>query len=146
MPRLVVALALLGAGCYNYAPVATPAPEPGTFVAATLTDSGSLALARYLGPLVTEVRGRYLGSNDQGLEIAVSSVLMGSSDERPWAGEHVTLPQAAVQSIQLRRFSKGKSVLLVGVGVTGVAATVAAFSLIGSGSSSVGTWLPPGRK
>ena len=146
MPRLVAALAFLAAGCYNYAPIATPVPEPGTFVAATLTDSGSIALARYLGPLVTQVRGRYLGSNEQGLEIAVSSVLMGSSDERPWAGEHVTLPQSAVQSIQLRRFSKGKSVLLVGVGVTGVAATVAAFNLVGSGTAGFGPWFPPGRK
>lgn len=139
-------LVLATVGCYNYAPVATPTPESGTMVAATLTDSGSLAMTRYLGPLVTEVRGRYLGSNDQGVEIAVSSVLLGRGDERVWAGEHVILPQAVVQSIQLRRFSKGKSVLLAGVGVAGVAATVAAFTLAGSGTAGFGPWRPPGRQ
>lgn len=144
--RFAIAVGCLTLGCYNYAPLGTPAPEPGTFIAATLTDSASLALTSYLGSGVTAVRGRFVGTGDDGMQIAVSSVVVGRGDELPWAGERVTLPAAAVRSIQLRQFSKGRSVLLAGVGVAGIAATVAAFSLTGTGSPSTGLWPPPGRQ
>ncbi len=142
----VIAIGTLTIGCYNYAPLATPTPAPGTFIAATLTDSASLAMTSYLGSGVTQVRGRYVGTSDAGIQIAVSSVVVGGGDELPWAREQVTLPPVAVRSIQLRSLATGRSVLLAGVGVAGVAATVAAFSLTGTGSPTVGTWLPPGHK
>ena len=136
----------LTVGCYDYAPLVTPTPEVGTSIAATLTDSGSLALAHSLGPMVTEVRGRYVGTSDAGIKIAVSSVLVGNGSERPWAGETVTLPGATVQSLELRRLSKGRSLLRAGIGVAGVAATAAAFNLIGTGTATTGTGIPPGHQ
>jgi hypothetical protein len=143
---IVLVAGCLTAGCYGYAPLVTPVPEPGTAIAATLTDSGSLALNRYLGPMVTEVRGRYVGSSEAGLQIAVSSVLFSGGAELDWAGETVTLPGGTVRSLQLRRLSMGRSALLAGLGVAGVAATVAAFDLIGTGTATSGTGLPPGHQ
>lgn len=145
-PGIVLIAGCLTAGCYDYAPLVTPAPEPGMSIAATLTDSGSLALTHYLGPMVTVVRGRYVGTSDAGMQIAVSSVLVGNGAELPWAGETVTLPGATVQSLQLRRLSKGRSLLLAGIGVAGVAATAAAFNLLGTGTATTGTGVPPGHQ
>ena len=131
---LLITAAYLTTACYNYQPLTTATPEPGTYMAAMLTDSGSQDLARYLGPNVSVVRGRYLGESDRGLLVSVSSVEMKQGDEHPWAGETVTLPANEIADLQVRRLAKGRSVLLVGVGVTGLVATTAAFALTGSGT------------
>src|ERR1041384_785519 len=56
----------VSAGCYNYNPLTTPTPQPGSYVAVTLTDSGSQELARFLGPNVFVGRGRHLGAGGGG--------------------------------------------------------------------------------
>jgi len=131
---IVIATACVTAACYDYNPLTTPSPEPGTYVAATLTDSGAEELARYLGPNVFVVRGRYLGDSDRGLLVSVSSVETKGGNELGWAGETVALPVNSIASLEVRRLAKGRSVLLAGVGVTGLVATTAAFELIGGGT------------
>jgi len=136
--RASIALAALclTAGCYNYSPLTTATPAPGSYVAITLTDVGSQELARYLGPNVFVVRGRYVGEKDQGVLVSVASVELVRGDEVPWAGEQVTLPTSAIAAVQVRQFAKGRSVLLAGVGITGLVATTAAFALNGGGTPS----------
>ncbi len=132
---IVIATACVTAACYNYNPLTTPSPEPGTYVAATLTDSGAEELARYLGPGVFVVRGRYLGDRDGGLLlVSVSSVELKRGEELGWAGETVALPLNTIASLEVRRLAKGRSALLAGVGLTGLVATSAAFTLIGGGT------------
>jgi len=131
---ILITAACLSAACYNYQPLTTAAPEPGTYVMAVLTDSGSQELARHLGPNVSVVRGRYLGNSDAGLLVSVSSVEMKRGDQVAWAGETVTLPASDIAEVQVRRLAKGRSVLLVGVGVGGLVATTAAFALTGGGT------------
>jgi len=129
---IVIATACVAAGCYNYNPLTTPSPEPQTYIAARLTDSGSVELARYLGPGVFVVRGRYLGDDDRGLLVSVSSVEMTRGDEVSWAGETVALPTSHIASLEVRRLAKGRSWLLAGLGLTGLVATTSAFTLNGS--------------
>ncbi len=135
---------VLLAACYTYAPLQTQ-PEPGVYVAVTLTDSGSETLTRYLGPNVMVVRGRYLATGDRGLLVSVSSVETQQGDELSWAGETVTLPAGCIASIEARRLAKGPSALLAGASVAGLVATVGAFSLLGGGSSG-GSGPPPTKK
>ncbi len=130
---VVLATACLAAGCYNYEPLSAPAPEPGTYVAATLTDSGTAELARYLGPNVFVVRGRYLGDSDRGMLVAVSAVETKRGEVLTWAGETVALPGHDLADLQVRKLAKGRSALLVGAGVTALVASTAAFALTGSG-------------
>jgi hypothetical protein len=132
----VLAAACLSAGCYNYSPLATPSPDPGIWVAVTLTDAGAVELAPYLGPNVFVVRGRYVGDAEQGVRIAVSSVELVRGDQVDWKGEQVTLPKIAIASVQVRQLSKRRSALLVGVGLTGLVATTAAFALNGGANSA----------
>ena len=143
---MLIAAACLTAGCYNYSPLAQPTPDQGAYVSITLSDAGTVDLARYLGPSVFVVRGRYVGADDHGLVLAVSSVELVRGDEIAWAGERVTLPNDRIASVQVRQLSKRRSVLLVGVGITGLVATTAAFGLIGGASSGSTVGGPPGKK
>lgn len=131
----LIGVLCLTAGCYNYNPLTTPSPEPGTHVAVTLTDPGSENLVRSLGPEAFILRGRYLGDSDQGMLFSVSSVETRRGIEQPWQGETVTVPADAVASMDVRRLAKGRSLLLAGLGVGGLVVTTVAFSLIGSGTS-----------
>ncbi len=130
---LIAAACLLG-GCYNYDPLITASPEPGTYVSLSLTDAGSQELARYLGPNVFIVRGRYLQHGDGGLLVSVASVELKLGNEVSWAGETVALPDSAISAIEVRQLARGRSALLLGAGVAGLVATSAAFSLTGGGT------------
>jgi len=78
-PRLCASPAarrhLLDAAATTTAPLTTPTRSRGAFLAVTLTDSGSVEMARSLGPDVMRVRGRYLSSDDSGLQLF---------RDRPW--------------------------------------------------------------
>src|SRR6266542_1012857 len=102
-----IATLCLAAGCYNYHPLAAPRPDAGSYVAATLTDAGSQDLARYLGPNVFVVRGRYLGGSDAGILVSVSSVELKRGQDVSWSGETITLPFVAVASLAVCRLLNG---------------------------------------
>jgi hypothetical protein len=131
---IVLVAACSAAGCYNYNPLTTPSPDTGSYLAVTLNDAGSARLARYLGPDVFLVRGRYVGQADSALLLSVSSVETKRGEEMSWQGETVTLPRDAIAALDVRRLAKGRSLLLAGVGAGGVIATTLAFNLLGSGT------------
>ena len=133
------------AGCYSYLPLASVDPEPGTSLAVTLTDPGVGELERYLGPDIIVLRGRYVRSDDQGLLLAVTATETRRGDWHPWAGEAVRIPTADVASVKVRHFAKGRTLLLAGVSVAGLAATTAAFALGGGGPGTAPTKPPPAQ-
>ena len=137
------AAGLLGllSGCYNYLPLTTPQPQPGTRVAADLTDSGTAVLARYLGPNVGSVDGRLLTFTGQDLGLSVLVVRNRNGIEHYWKGETVTLPRGDIATVRERKLSIGRSVLLFAAGVGGSVALMAAFGVINVGSSGSGN--PP---
>jgi len=131
----LIGVLCLTAGCYNYNPLTTPSPEVGTYVAVTLTDPGSEKLARSVGPNAFILRGRYLGDSEQGMFLSVSSVETKQGIAQPWEGETVAVPADAVAMMDVRKLSKGRSILLAGLGAGGLVVTTVAFSLIGSGTA-----------
>jgi hypothetical protein len=131
----VIGMLCFTAGCYNYNPLTTPSPEPGTYVAVTLTEQGSENLARSVGPNAFIVRGRYLGDGEQGMLLSVSSVEDKRGIAQSWQGETVTVPADAVASLDVRKLAKGRSILLASLSAGGVVVTTVAFSLLGGGSS-----------
>lgn len=141
-----VATVVFAAGCYNYNPLTAPSPEEGTYVAVTLTDAGTADLARALGPSVFVVHGRYVGGDADGMQLSVSSVELIRGDEIDWRGERVTVPNDDIASVHVRQLSKGRSVLLVGVGLTGFVATTVAFALNGGQNSGGASGPPPVKK
>src|SRR3989442_11006304 len=86
-PAILIGVLCLTTACYSYNPLTTPSPDPGVYVSVTLNDAGSVDLARYLGPSIFLVRGRYLGPSDQGgLLVSVSSVETKRGDGYSWQG------------------------------------------------------------
>src|SRR5258708_6547440 len=115
MDARLAALALLSslAGCYNYLPLTTADPQPGTRVSAQLSDSGSLALSRYLGPDVAAVEGRLVAVTDQDIGISVVTVRNRNGVEHYWKGEVVTLPRGDLAAVRQRKLAAGRSAFLV---------------------------------
>jgi hypothetical protein len=134
---IVVAVLGAGAGCYDYHPLTTPSPDPGCYLAATLTEAGSADLARYLGPDVFVVRGRYLGTGEGGVIVSVTAVELKRGTVESWAGETVVLPSEALASLDVRRLAKGRTALLAGVGAGGLVFTTLTFALLGSSNPIV---------
>src|SRR5204862_25594 len=83
-------LAWAAAGCYYYQPLATPDPTPGTYLSATITDTGADHLARAIGPDVLSVRGRGVRCDSGGLTLAVTG---GSLRHQPDLPRHAEHPQ-----------------------------------------------------
>jgi hypothetical protein len=145
MVRRMRAAALIGAyltaGCYSYLPITSVTPAPGTSVGVTLTDVGTAELEPYLGTNVFIVRGSFVRADEQGVFLSVATVETRLGDWHAWAGETVRIPTADVASMRVRRFARGRTLLLAAVGVAGIAATTAAFTLSGGGPAS--TPIPP---
>jgi len=125
----------LTADCYNYHPLATTSPAPGSYVAATLTDQGSTDLARYLGPNVFVVRGRYVGDGEAGILVSVSAVELKRGDDVSWAGETITLPPDAVASLEVRHLAKGRTLLLASAGAGSLVFTTLTVSLLANSTA-----------
>src|SRR5437762_13260877 len=126
---LAVALSPLLFGCHSYVPLTTATPLPGTYVAATLTESGSAQVSSQLGPDAGVVRGRLLDDGQEAMTLSVQSVGLRRGDELAWRGETVTLPHASIARVDLRRFAKGRSLLLLVVGATALVALASTFVL-----------------
>jgi len=123
----LVTVALLQVGCYNYLPLRRSGLVPSSYLAVTLTETGSEELARYLGPNPFVVRGRYLSATERGLAISVQSVESRRGDLAHWAGETVVVPGEFVRQVEQRAASPSKTVLLAGVAVAGFVIASQAF-------------------
>lgn len=141
---LLMGAAWLQVGCYNYLPLRRSALAPSSYLAITLTETGSDELGRYLGPDVLVVRGRYLGPTQRGLALSVEAVESRRGDISRWAGETVVVPGEFVRALEERQPSRSKTALLAGAAVFGF---VLAYETFGPGASggSPGGGPGPGR-
>jgi hypothetical protein len=130
---LLTAAVLMQMGCYNYRPLRRSSLVPSSYLAVTLTESGSEELAPYLGPNALVVRGRYLAATERGLALSVESVESRRGDILRWAGETVVVPGEFVRVVEERSLAGSKLVLLAGVAVASLVVTYEAF---GPGSSN----------
>jgi len=123
MRLLVLSAALLSCvGCYAYYPSPAGVPRPGVRVAAELSDSGTMSLARLVGPSVAAVEGQLIRSSDTEIELSVSTVRQHGGAEASWRGERITVSRDLLRGIQERRFSTGRTTLFTaGLIVGGIA-------------------------
>ena len=140
---LGMSFTLLQVGCYNYLPLARSHLVPSTYLAVTLTESGSEELAPYLGPSVLVVRGRFLSTTERGLALSVAAVENRRGNSFEWKGESVVIPGEFVRSVEERRVARSKTVLLAGASVAGFLITYAAFGPGASGTDPTGSGAGP---
>jgi len=116
-------LAWAAAGCYYYQPLATPDPTPGTYLSATITDTGADHLARTIGPDVRSVRGRVVRSDTGGLTLAVTGVSLHHGENITWKGEPVILNREYVIQLDQRRLAKGRTAFITGALIVALVTT-----------------------
>jgi hypothetical protein len=133
--RIAASFLIFIGGCYGYYPPSTPAPV-GKDVEVTLSDSGSFALARQIGPSAAAINGRFTSDSANALVLSVTGVRQRDGNEVDWKGERVSVPRPLVIRLEERRFSRGRTTLFVGGIVVGL--LVARQSFGGSGFSFLG--------
>lgn len=134
---------IFAGGCHGYYPATTPAPV-GRDVEVTLSDSGSFALARQVGPSTAAIDGRFASDSGNTIVLSVTGVRRRDGSEIDWKGEHVPVPRPLVVKVEERRFSRGRTTLFAGVIALGLIATHqalggAGFSFLGNGQSKQGS-------
>jgi hypothetical protein len=85
--------------CTTVRPLAGRPAESASRVRLSLTDSGSAALARYLGPDVVALSGRLAGDSAGGYMVRVSMVRTADGREHRWDGDPVRVPRPLVATV-----------------------------------------------
>jgi len=142
---LVGVVALLATqGCYAFRPLLGATPRVGERVRVELTPSGSMELARYLGPNVAVVEGDLSSiASDGTMMVAVDFVHMMNGVRQPWSGEGlVSIPAAYSSGLTQRTFLKSQSIF-AGTVLTVVLIGIAIIALRAGGAGGGGDGNPP---
>lgn len=142
LAALGVALLATAGGCYEYRPAAAGAVPMGRAVEVELTDSGSVVVARTVGPAVEAIAGTLVADSADELVLAVARVRRRDAGASPWGGERVRVPRPLVARVRTRQLSRTRSVLAGAAVAAGLLAARAAFA--GLGGSNAGRGQGPG--
>ena len=137
----VVALPVL-AGCHTYVPLASLQPAPGTNLSLVLNDEGRAETARQVGPYTMRVEGQLVEATPTDYVLSVREVVDIRGAHSRWTGETLPLPRTYVMSTYEKRFSRAKTLLLVGVVTAGFVALARSFKILGFGGPN-GAGNPP---
>lgn len=124
---------VVAAGCYSYRPLTTPDPQPGTPVALDLNDTGRVGVAESIGPGVLRVQGSVVRATETAYVVSIAEVLGLDRRTTKWAGETVGIQRSYVATSYERRFSKGRTITVVGMVLGGATAFVLTWNLLGLG-------------
>lgn len=139
LPRrrsFAILCAALTTGCYEYVSTPLTTSLVGRRVQLSLTDSGTVALARQVGPSVEAVEGDLLADSAGAYVIGVAVIRARSGAESDWRGERVAVPHSLVSSFAERKFSTSRTSFAGALMTVGVVAITTA--LRGGGDSSGG--------
>lgn|SRR5574341_248330 len=130
------------AGCYTYAPLIAPTPDPKQVLAFDLNDVGRAALVDHVGPETARVEGTLARLTDAEYEVNVRRVTTVRGRSYEWTGENVTLGRSYVREVKERRFSAPRTVVVAGSATLSFLAFVVSRGLgvLGGGDSDR---LPP---
>lgn len=110
--RHIALLVPLLAGCYTYRPVGSATPPNGHLVRLSLTDAGTANLAAELGPSVVAVDGRLMNDSGDAYLLAVSDSRKRNGIEMGWQGEQISISKSLISTIQERKFSRTRTMLV----------------------------------
>jgi hypothetical protein len=130
--RAAILSASLGVStaCYTSRPL-TGAPDPGALAVVTLNDRGRSELNEALGANAERVEGSVRSRTDSSLVLAVRSVEYFGGTTNTWKGEEVRVPVAGIRAVTERRFSKGRTYIVIGATVAAIVAFLVTRSVLG---------------
>jgi hypothetical protein len=115
---LAVSLPLL-TGCYTTRPVRSmPAPEQFVFI--SLTEAGTISLARSVGPHIATIHGRVLAVKGDTLDVALREMVTDEGEMFKLSGASVRLLPFQVKEMRRRQVSAVRTLTMVGLAGLGV--------------------------
>ena len=124
------AVATVNGACFTYVARAdASSPNPGQRVALQVSDQGRVDLAERLGPGVDRVEGTLVSLDSDQYVMSITKVQNVRRQSNYWAGERVPIRRANVARLEERKFSLGRTSLLVGSTAAAVAVLVASNAL-----------------
>ena len=128
-----VAIALLSNACYTYGATGLGnAMAPDTRITARLTTRAMVNHESQIGPDVEHVEGRIARTTADSVELHVLRTRNRAGDWTGWSGESVTFARDDFAEARERRFSRGRTILAVGV-LAAVTVAAVAVDLFGFG-------------
>lgn len=145
-PRNIAARRLIGVavtvvamfamtGCYAFTPSTNPLLPERTPVTVKLTLGGTVALEQTLGKGVNEVEGTVLRSTADTLVMAVENTYTTTRQKFVSSGTTTSIPRPYIEQVEVRTFSRKRTVLtVIGSVALGVLAAAAVGLATNSGS------------
>ena len=143
MTRLAPFVCLLGGiGCYAYIPATPGRPLTNQEIQLSLTDSGAVILAPFVGPSIATVDGRLVRDSADTYLLNVTQTARRDGTETEWRGERLVVPRSLVNTVSTRQVSRGRTLLFSAITTGALLAIAEAF--VGSGGATVPGGTPTG--
>lgn len=130
------------AGCYRQAPLEIQPPPPNTRVAATLTDSGVVAMSNALGAGPLKVEGLISSATDSDWTLQMLRVEHRDGRAVTWNREAVRIPRTLLTDPRVVTLDKKRSWLAGGGIVVGAFVLARVFNLVGADKEDDETPVP----
>ncbi|MEP6834804.1 MAG: hypothetical protein ABJB74_15525 [Gemmatimonas sp.] len=102
----------------------------GNTISLSINDAGRVGLAGQMGPNITYVEGRLVERDSSAYVLAVSQIQTFRDGTQVWSGERARIKSEFVNVANEKKFSRGKTAIVVGAAI-GVIVAVASTSLLG---------------
>jgi hypothetical protein len=135
---MTVAVVSLLSGCYAFIPTTSTTLAAATPVTVKLSAAGSVAMAQALGNAVDEIEGAVLRSSADSLVVAVENTYTTNRQKFSTTGTTAAIPRPYIEQVEVRTFSRKRTVLMIIGGV--VLGAAAGASVAAGGGNS-----PPGN-
>jgi hypothetical protein len=122
-------------GCYAFVPTTTAALPEATPVTVKLSDIGTVSMRSALGAGVNEVEGAIVRSNADTIVVTVDKMYATGRQAFSSSGTTTSIPRAYVEEVQVRTFSKRRTVWTV---IGAVALAVGAAASVGLAAGGTG--------
>jgi hypothetical protein len=142
---LALALLITASACYVERPIASSVPTPETRVVATVTDSGTVAMANLIGAGATGVEGLIAAADASKWEILLLEVTHRDGRAVRWNRERVVFPRSALSEPRERTLDRTRSWLAAGAIVVGAALAAGVFEVVGGGDEGTPPPIPPAQ-
>lgn len=145
-PRGIVLLLLLGAGaCWVERPLGTSVPAPQTRIVASVTDSGTVAMAGLIGSGATAVEGFIAAADASSWELSLLQVRHRDGRSVSWSRERVVFPRSALADPRERRLDRTRSWIAAGAIAASAILAAQIFDVVGGGNEPTPPPVPPAQ-
>lgn len=140
----VAGASLFLSACYSYVPETVLAPDAGRRVHLTIQPSSMATIAPQYGPRVRDIVGVVQGRDSSEFRLSVVSLKTLDGFETITTNLPGTVPRSAIEFVEVERFSRGKTIAVVGLAAAALAIGVKQFALGGSSTTgAMGGQSPP---